>query len=64
MRLICRIFFDDVHHCSSLNFILGVIWELKRKTAFSKCLRMPMRSGADEGNRTLYIQLGKLTFYR
>ena len=34
------------------------------KTAFSKSLRMPIKSGADEGNRTLYIQLGKLTFYR
>lgn len=24
----------------------------------------PACAGADEGNRTLYIQLGKLTFYR
>lgn len=33
----------------------------KTKSAFEET---PACSGADEGNRTLYIQLGKLTFYR
>lgn len=36
----------------------------KNKNGILRSLRMPAKSGADEGNRTLYIQLGKLTFYR
>lgn len=47
-----------------LFFISGVVSGVKTENGILRSLRMPAKSGADEGNRTLYIQLGKLTFYR
>lgn len=47
-----------------LFFISGVVSGVKTENGILRNLRMPAKSGADEGNRTLYIQLGKLTFYR
>ena len=44
-----------------LELLFGM---LATKNGFLQFLRKPTHSGADEGNRTLYIQLGKLTFYR
>lgn len=45
-------------------FFSGCKTGCQNKNGILRSLRMPIKSGADEGNRTLYIQLGKLTFYR